>query len=54
MNNIECEPKLNDLDQVKEMIQEILDAKRSGIDTPELDSQLEGLILRQEDLSRDK
>ena len=38
------------LDQVEEMIKDILKSQQAGINMPELDDQLAGLILRRDDL----
>lgn len=52
MTNIEKgEIKYPDaLDQVKELIEDIVLAQQTGVNTPELEAQLTGLILRKEDL----
>lgn len=51
MTNMENNTSYPDaLDQVKELIKDIVLAQQTGVNTPELEAQLTGLILRKEDL----
>lgn len=50
MTSNENDYKSSPLEQVEEMIQDLLEAQKGGVNTPELIYQLEGLLQRKEDL----